>query len=225
MMTLLLGVLTILMVLLTSSCGTPEEPADPFGQFPTFTSPSPFENTGEARVRYIMTDIQLSGLYDYYLSFPEDPEVLEAIRRWDQGIRVVNIDQFERKMAGDNWQIVYYGTETIINGMDVILSEAVGEATITIGIAYPSEGDLPIPGDIYLYATNLDNGTTFSASWTGDHGGSVVVSAPGRYRINAMVQVYDQSLPFLYSVDCSSEMEVYVNPGDVTGPLTLILCP
>jgi hypothetical protein len=119
----ILTILLVLPVLSLISCGTPGNPSDPLGDFPTSTSVMIIENTGEARIRYILADIQLSGLYDYYLGYPGDAEAVEAIQRWDQGIRVVNIDQFERKVVGGNWKIVYTGTETVINGMDVILSE------------------------------------------------------------------------------------------------------
>lgn len=120
-----------LLTFLLSACGTPENPSDPFGYYPTRTPSVPSaemtaatpENVGEARIRYIMADIQLSGLDSYYRNFPDDPEAAEAVRRWDQGIRVVNIDQFERKIVNETWQIVYVGTETTINGMDVILTE------------------------------------------------------------------------------------------------------
>lgn len=80
------------------------------------------EGLDEARIRLILVDIQLSGLDNYYRSFPNDLNASEAIKRWDSGIRVVNINAFERKIIGGQWQIVYIGTETIINGFDVVLS-------------------------------------------------------------------------------------------------------
>jgi hypothetical protein len=78
----------------------------------------------EARIRYIMADIQLGGVADYYRQFPNDPLAREALNRWDSGIRVENINDFERKTVGtDGWQVVYSGTVTTIDGMDVILTE------------------------------------------------------------------------------------------------------
>jgi hypothetical protein len=83
------------------------------------SSPSAFN---EAQVRYILADSQLGGI-DYYRQFLDQPAVAEAVRRWDAGVRVTNINQFERKIVGDKgWQIVYVGTDTLIDGMDVRLT-------------------------------------------------------------------------------------------------------
>jgi hypothetical protein len=80
-------------------------------------------NYDEARVRYILADSQLGGVIDYYRQFPNDSSATEAVRRWDAGIRVVNIDQFERKIVdGKGWQVVYAGTDILIDGMDVKLT-------------------------------------------------------------------------------------------------------
>jgi hypothetical protein len=78
--------------------------------------------TDESRVRYILADIQLGGVDGYYREHVDAEEVAEALRRWDAGITVTNIDQFERKLVGETWQVVYAGTETLINGSDVVLS-------------------------------------------------------------------------------------------------------
>jgi hypothetical protein len=80
-------------------------------------------NNGEARIRYILADCQLGSVIDYYRQYTNDPLVAEAVSRWDQGVRVVNINNFERKIISDaGWKIVYAGTENMINGMDVILT-------------------------------------------------------------------------------------------------------
>lgn len=78
--------------------------------------------TDESRVRYILADIQLGGVDGYYRAHVDSEEAAEALRRWDVGITVTNIDQFERKLVGETWQVVYAGTETLINGMDVLLT-------------------------------------------------------------------------------------------------------
>jgi hypothetical protein len=78
--------------------------------------------TDESRVRYILADIQLGGVDGYYREHVDAEEVAEALRRWDAGITVTNIDQFERKLVGDTWQVVYAGTETLIDGKDVLLT-------------------------------------------------------------------------------------------------------
>lgn len=78
--------------------------------------------TDKARVRYILADIQLGNVIDYYRENISDEETAEAIRQWDAGIRVININDFERKLINGQWQVIYAGTETPINGSDVILS-------------------------------------------------------------------------------------------------------
>lgn len=78
----------------------------------------------EAQVRYVIVDAQLGDVIDYYRQFSEQPNIAEAIRRWDTGIRAVNTDKFERIVNGNSgWQVVYAGTTQPINGMDVILSK------------------------------------------------------------------------------------------------------
>jgi hypothetical protein len=78
--------------------------------------------TDESRVRYILADIQLGGVDGYYREHVDAEEVAEALRRWDAGITVTNIHQFERKIVNENWQVVYAGTETLIDGSDVLLT-------------------------------------------------------------------------------------------------------
>jgi hypothetical protein len=86
------------------------------------TGQSSSSTFNEAQVRYILADSQF-GSIDYYRQFLDQPAVAEAVRRWDAGVRVTNINQFERKIVGDKgWQIVYVGTDTLINGMDVRLT-------------------------------------------------------------------------------------------------------
>jgi len=81
----------------------------------------PFDN--EAQVRYILADSQLGGVIDYYRQFLDQPNVAEAVRRWDAGVRVTNIDQFERVVLPDKgWAVVYAGTDQVIDGMDVLLT-------------------------------------------------------------------------------------------------------
>jgi hypothetical protein len=80
-------------------------------------------STNESHVRYILVDIQLNHrAYYYYRANTTDEETAEALRRWNAGIRVVNIEEFERKKINEQWQIVYAGTENSINGMDGILN-------------------------------------------------------------------------------------------------------
>jgi hypothetical protein len=79
-------------------------------------------STNESHVRYILVDIQLGNVADDYRANISDEETAEALRRWDVGIRVMNIGKFERKIVNGQWQIVYVGTENRANGMDVNLT-------------------------------------------------------------------------------------------------------
>ncbi len=77
----------------------------------------------EARIRYIMADMSLGGPVSYYRGYPEDLNAVEAVRRWSNGVRVTNANQFQRRIVeGKSWQIVYKGTKRTIDGMDVILT-------------------------------------------------------------------------------------------------------
>ena len=76
----------------------------------------------EARVRFILADISLGGPISYYESYTDDDNCVEAVDRWNSGVRVTNIEDFEKKHVNNSWYIVYTGTETTIDGMDVVLS-------------------------------------------------------------------------------------------------------
>ena len=78
--------------------------------------------TNEAHVRYILADIQLGNIADEYRTQITDEETAEALRRWDGGIRVVNIEEFERKVVDGQWQIVYAIAEKQVIGTDIILN-------------------------------------------------------------------------------------------------------
>ena len=79
-------------------------------------------STNESHVRYILVDLQLGDVADYYRANITDEETAEALRRWDAGIRVVNIGEFERKIVNGRWQIVNAGTENTVTGIDVIVT-------------------------------------------------------------------------------------------------------
>ena len=78
--------------------------------------------TNEARVRYILADIQLGNVAFYYRANIADEETAEALRRWDAGVRVLNSDQFESRIVNGRWYIVHSGTEKPVTGMDISLS-------------------------------------------------------------------------------------------------------
>ena len=79
-------------------------------------------STNESHVRHILVDAQLSSNVAAYRAAIADEETAEALRRWDAGVRVVNIEEFERAIIDGQWQIVFSGTRNPISGTDVILT-------------------------------------------------------------------------------------------------------
>jgi hypothetical protein len=77
----------------------------------------------ESAVRIILADMQLAGIVDAYRARIPDAAVREAVRRWDAGVRVANIDGFERKTIAGQWRIVHTGTERPIQGAAVDLKD------------------------------------------------------------------------------------------------------
>lgn len=84
--------------------------------------PKPAHAQNEARIRYILADITLSGDVAYYRAQTRNIDAVGAILRWDSGVRVVNASQFERRLVEGNVFITYAGTDQMINGMDVRLT-------------------------------------------------------------------------------------------------------
>jgi hypothetical protein len=76
----------------------------------------------ESSVRYMLIDITLGNVLSYYSS-ATDANSKEAVRRWNNGVRVLQFDSFERKnISGLGWTIVFKNTDQRISGMDVWLS-------------------------------------------------------------------------------------------------------
>jgi hypothetical protein len=78
--------------------------------------------TNESHVRYILADIQLGNVAEEYRADITDEETAEALRRWDVGIRVVNIEEFECKVVDGQWKIVYAITDNQVIGTDIVLT-------------------------------------------------------------------------------------------------------
>ena len=77
----------------------------------------------EARVRLILLDIALAPQnYDTYRRQIDQPDVREAIRRWDAGVRVVNADDFETRRGPNGWHRTFRGSDRDADGMDVALT-------------------------------------------------------------------------------------------------------
>ncbi len=78
--------------------------------------------TNEFHVRYILADIQLNRIARRYRAHVSNEETAEALRRWDAGVRVVNIDQFKRRNINGQWQVVDLETGKPASGMTITLN-------------------------------------------------------------------------------------------------------
>lgn len=79
----------------------------------------------EVNVRYFMADIALGGSLEFYRKAAESAHemgCLEAVRRTEEGFRITNLDQLERKKVADKILITLKGSNERISGMLVKLS-------------------------------------------------------------------------------------------------------
>ncbi len=79
----------------------------------------------ETNVRYFMADIALGGSIEFYRRAAEEAHemgCLEAVRRLEEGYRITNLEQFERKKVDGKTLITRKGSNERISGMDVKLS-------------------------------------------------------------------------------------------------------
>jgi len=79
----------------------------------------------ETNVRYFMADIALGGSIEFYRKTAEVAHEMgchEAVRRTEEGYRVTNLDQFERKQVEGKTLITRKGSNARISGMEVKLS-------------------------------------------------------------------------------------------------------
>jgi hypothetical protein len=79
------------------------------------------ETYNEDRVRYMLLDLSLGGPIDYYRNFPDDPNAVEAVKRWEAGVRVLNSDNTERKDIGEGIYIYFKNTAQRVYGMYAFL--------------------------------------------------------------------------------------------------------
>jgi len=122
----------------------------------------------ESRVRYILADISLGGPLTYYKNHSNDPNAVEAVKRWDRGIRVTNINQFDRKfIIGKGTEIVYKGTTRKIKGMDVRLTKDVGykESRVRYILA-----DISLGGPLIYYKNHSNDPNAVEAVKRWDNG-------------------------------------------------------
>jgi hypothetical protein len=79
----------------------------------------------EANVRYFLIDIYLGGARDFYLSAAESSHEMacqEAVARYDAGVEVTNLSQFERKRVEGKMVITHKGGTDRIRGSEARLS-------------------------------------------------------------------------------------------------------
>jgi len=143
----------VLALILLPGCALP---GDPFGNYPSPTPTSisgdrPFFTTEDERVRYILADLQLGNI-PLANGTENPPSFQTAYSLWNQGVRVVNIEQFILDPSPITFSlensdtiligaVLYRSTNEIINPGDVILTTDVPVVTQT---PIPIE-DTPIP--------------------------------------------------------------------------------
>lgn len=79
----------------------------------------------ETNVRYFLADMLLGGSREFYHRTAEVAHELgcqEAVTRYDAGVKVINLDQFERKNVNGKVLITRQGGDERISGMVVRLS-------------------------------------------------------------------------------------------------------
>jgi len=72
-----------------------------------------------------MADIALGGSIEFYRAAAErdhEPGCLEAVRRTEEGFKITNLSQFERKKVNGKTLITRQGSNDRISGMEVQLS-------------------------------------------------------------------------------------------------------
>ena len=78
----------------------------------------------ESRVRGILLDIQKYPMEEIYRTqFSKDINVIEALRRWDAGVRVTNADEFEKVILDRRSVFVRSSAPTMeIDEMEIMLT-------------------------------------------------------------------------------------------------------
>ena len=83
----------------------------------------PAADYDDGHVRLILLDISLAPQnYATYRSQIAQPDVREAVRRWDAGVRVVNGEQFETRRGPNGWHRTFRGSDRDADGRDVVLT-------------------------------------------------------------------------------------------------------
>jgi hypothetical protein len=76
----------------------------------------------EARVRLVLLDLSMGATLADYQSHTDDINVRMALDRWNHGVRVTNVQGFERRKVDGHWREMYRGSSRQVGGMDVRLT-------------------------------------------------------------------------------------------------------
>jgi hypothetical protein len=79
----------------------------------------------EIKVRYYLADIYLGGVRSFYFGVAESSHETgcrEAVARFDFGVRIINLDQFERRSINGQILITRKGESARISGKEIALS-------------------------------------------------------------------------------------------------------
>ena len=77
------------------------------------------------KVRYFLADVALGGSLEFHRRIAQsdhEMDCLEAVQRIEQGYKITNIDQFERKRIDGKVVINRMGSNERISGQEVSLS-------------------------------------------------------------------------------------------------------
>ena len=79
----------------------------------------------EVNARYFLADMLLGGSREFYVGAAESAHELgcqEAVARFDAGVKITNLEAFERKRVGGAMLITHKGSDKRISGLEVKLS-------------------------------------------------------------------------------------------------------
>lgn len=114
----------------------------------------------EGRVRVILADMSKDPDIEAYYRTQTDAEAQEAVKRWDQGLRPLNAEYFERRPADTGgFELVYKGTQTPINGLDVVLGNQTPQNTPTPEPQAPVE-DSAFEAQVRIILVDLSKGVS-----------------------------------------------------------------
>ncbi len=176
----------------------------------------------EARIRYMLADMQLGNVADYYRQFAGDAAIAEAVKRWDAGVRVANIDRFERRIVVQaGWKVLYLGTDDPINGMDVILTSDGSQASSSSGASSASSR----VDDLKALCAKNNPMMKPGASWSYSIHGTAQVKTAGaadwitsQIPANTVTVSIDDSMNFSMQWPDRSDGPVELTPEDCTNP-------